>query len=47
VPLLLELGIKSTEKFRRRTQTQAIRPGQHAVVLLLFGLLRNGQIKAA
>ena len=33
------------EEFRRRTQTQASVPGQDAVLLLLFGLLRSGQIK--
>ncbi len=33
------------EEFRRRTKTQASLPGQDAVVLLLFGLLRSGQIK--
>jgi len=33
------------EEFRRRTKTQASLPGQDAVVLLLLGLLRSGQIK--
>jgi putative transposase len=33
------------EEFRRRTKTQASLPGKDAVVLLLFGLLRSGQIK--
>ena len=34
------------EEFRRRTKkTQAGLPGQDAVLLLLFGLLRSGQIK--
>jgi transposase-like protein len=33
------------EEFRRRTKTQASLPSQDAVVLLLFGLLRSGQIK--
>jgi transposase-like protein len=33
------------EEFRRRTKTQASLPGHDAVVLLLFGLLRSGQIK--
>ena len=33
------------EEFRRRTKTQASLPGQDAVVLLLFGLLRSGQVK--
>lgn len=33
------------EEFRRRTKTQASLPGQDAVLLLLFGLLRSGQIK--
>jgi transposase-like protein len=33
------------EEFRRRTKTQASLPGHEAVVLLLFGLLRTGQVK--
>jgi putative transposase len=33
------------EEFRRRTKTQASLPGQDAVLLLLFGLLRSGQIR--
>ncbi len=33
------------EEFRRRTKTQASLPCQDAVLLLLFGLLRSGQIK--
>jgi putative transposase len=33
------------EEFRRRTKTQASLPSQDAVLLLLFGLLRTGQIK--
>lgn len=33
------------EEFRRRTKTQASLPSEDAVVLLLFGLLRSGQIK--
>ena len=33
------------EEFRRRTKTQASLPNQEAVLLLLFGLLRSGQIK--
>ena len=33
------------EEFRRRTKTQASLPGQDAVWLLLFGLLRSGQVK--
>jgi transposase-like protein len=33
------------EEFRRRTKTQASLPGQDAVLLLLFGLLRSRQIK--
>jgi putative transposase len=33
------------EEFRRRTKTQASLPGQDAVLLLLFGLMRSGQIK--
>jgi putative transposase len=32
-------------EFRRRTKTQGSLPGQDAVLLLLFGLLRSGQIK--
>ena len=30
---------------RRRTKTQASLPGQEAVLLLLFGLLRSGHVK--
>ena len=33
------------QEFRRRTKTQASLPGQDAVLLLLFGLLRSGQVK--
>jgi transposase-like protein len=33
------------EEFRRRTKTQASLPSQDAVLLLLFGLLRSGQIR--
>jgi putative transposase len=33
------------EEFRRRTKTQASLPSHDAVLLLLFGLLRTGQIK--
>jgi len=33
------------EEFRRRTKTQASLPGQDAVLLLPFGLLRTGQVK--
>jgi transposase-like protein len=33
------------EEFRRRTKTQASLPGQDAVLLLLFGLLRSGHVK--
>ncbi len=33
------------EEFRRRTKTQASLPGQDAVLFLLFGLLRTGQVK--
>lgn len=33
------------EEFRRRTKTQASLPGHDAVLLLLFGLLRTGQVK--
>jgi transposase-like protein len=33
------------DEFRRRTKTQASLPGQDAVLLLLFGLLRSGQVK--
>lgn len=32
-------------EFRRRTKTQASLPGHDAVLLLLFGLLRSGQVK--
>src|SRR5438067_9542176 len=31
-------------EFRRRTKTQASLPSEDAVLLLLFGLLRSGQI---
>jgi putative transposase len=31
-------------EFRRRTKTQASLPGEDAVLLLLFGLLRSGAI---
>lgn len=33
------------EEFRRRTKTQSSLPGQDAVLFLLFGLLRSGQVK--
>ena len=33
------------EEFRRRTKTQGLLPSEDAVLLLLFGLLRSGQIK--
>jgi transposase-like protein len=33
------------EEFRRRVKTQGSLPSQDAVMLLLFGLLRSGQIK--
>ena len=33
------------EEFRRRTKTQGLLPSEDAVLLLLFGLLRTGQIK--
>jgi putative transposase len=33
------------EEFRRRTKTQASLPSQDAVLLLLFGLTRSGQIR--
>ena len=32
------------EEFRRRTKTQASLPGEEAVLFLLFGLLRGGQV---
>lgn len=32
------------EEFRRRTKTQASLPTEEAVVRLLFGLLRSGQV---
>lgn len=31
-------------EFRRRTKTQASLPSEEAVLLLLFGLLRSGQV---
>jgi len=33
------------EEVRRRTKTQALLPSADAVLLLLFGVLRSGQIK--
>jgi transposase-like protein len=33
------------EEFRRRTKTQASLPGEEAVLLLMYGLLRSGQIR--
>jgi putative transposase len=33
------------EEFRRRTKTQASLPNEEAVLLLLFGLLRSGQVQ--
>ena len=33
------------EEFRRRVKTQGSLPSQDAVMLLLFGLLRSGQIR--
>ena len=33
------------EECRRRTKTHVSLPGQDAVLLLLFGLLRSGQVK--
>jgi len=33
------------EEFRRRTKTQASLPSEDAVLLLLFGLLRSGQVR--
>ena len=33
------------EEFRRRAKTQASLPNEEAVLLLLFGLLRSGQVK--
>ena len=35
------------EEFRRRTKTQATLPSEEAVLFLLFGLLRSGQVHAA
>jgi putative transposase len=32
------------EEFRRRTKTQASLPGENAMLLLLYGLLRSGHI---
>jgi putative transposase len=34
-----------TEEFRRRTKTQASLPREEAVLFLLFGLLRSGQVR--
>jgi transposase-like protein len=39
--VLLDLRL---EEFRRRTKTQASLPSEDAVLLLLFGLIRSGQI---
>jgi transposase-like protein len=33
------------EEFRRRTKTQAPLPSEEAVLFLLFGLLRSGQVR--
>ena len=33
------------KEFRRRTKTQASLPGEEAVLLLMYGLLRSGQIR--
>ena len=51
-PELAVEGLRTTnalerinEEFRHRTKTQASSPGQDAVLLLLFGLLRSGQVK--
>ena len=33
------------EEFRRRTKTQASLPSEEAVLFLLFGLLRSGQVR--
>ena len=33
------------EEFRRRTKTQAMLPNADAVLLLLFALLRSGQVR--
>ena len=33
------------QEFRRRTKTQASLPNEEAVLLLLFGLLRSGQVR--
>jgi putative transposase len=50
-PLTQWKGLRTTnalermnEEFRRRTKTQASLPNEDAVVLLLFGLLRSGQV---
>src|SRR6516164_5998126 len=40
-PLTLE---RINREFRRRTKTQAALPDEDAVLLLLYGLLRSGQI---
>jgi len=36
--------VRINKEFRRRTKTQASLPGEEAVLLLLFVLLRSGQI---
>jgi len=41
----IELFEHGLEEFRRRTKTRASLPNEEAVVLLLFGLLRTGQIR--
>lgn len=40
-----ERAERTNEAFRRLTKTQAGLPGQDAVLLLLSGLLRSGQVK--
>jgi transposase-like protein len=35
---------RTNEEFRRRTKTQASLPSEEAVLFLLFGLLRSGQV---
>lgn len=37
--------VRINEEFSRRTKTQASLPGQDAVLVLLFGLLRSRQVK--
>jgi putative transposase len=52
IPCLAEEGAayhqcaeRINEEFRRRTKTQASLPSEEAVLFLLFGLLRRGQVQ--